>query len=136
MLITRLSPDTMHKNPAYSQAVVVAAPASLAYVGGQNGVDANGQMAAQDIASQTTQAMRNVEAALAAAGASWQDVFKMAIYLVQGHSLQAGYAAAMPFLQQIGQPPIVTALVVTGLGHPAAVVEIEAVAAIRPGAAA
>jgi enamine deaminase RidA (YjgF/YER057c/UK114 family) len=136
MLVTRLSPDTLHKNPAYSQAAVVAPGAALVFVGGQNGVDTQGQVVGPDIASQTTQAMRNVEAALAAAGASWQDVFKMAIYLAQGHSLQAGYAAAMPFLQQIGQPPIVTALVVTGLGHPAAVVEIEAVAAIRPGAAA
>ena len=37
--VQHLSPDGLHKNPAYSQAVVVTGNAKTIYVGGQNAVD-------------------------------------------------------------------------------------------------
>ena len=131
MLVTRLNPDTLHKNPAFSQVAVVAPGASLVFVGGQNGVTVEGQMAGQDVARQSAQAMHNLVAALEAAGASMHDVFKMTIYLVQGQSLQEAFAAAIPYYPRNMQPPTVSVLVVAGLANPDFLIEIEAVAAVR-----
>jgi enamine deaminase RidA (YjgF/YER057c/UK114 family) len=133
MLITRLNPDTLHKNPAFSQAAVVAPGAALVFVGGQNGVGMDGQVVAPDLGRQTEQALHNVVAALEAAGASLRDVFKMNVYLVQGQSVEAGFAAAQPFFARDVPPPTISVLIVAALGRPDCLVEIEAVAAIPPG---
>jgi len=131
-MITRLNPDTLHKNPVYAQVAVVNSGATLVFVGGQNGVDADGRLAAKDIAGQTVQTMKNVVAALNAAGASMRDVFKMTIYLVQGQPLQEAFAAAQPFLETGAQASTVSGLMVAGLANPDYLIEVEAVAAIAP----
>ena len=133
MTITRLNPDSLHKNPAFTQVAVVAPPATLIYVGGQNGVNSQGEVVGHDIASQTIQAMKNVTAALEAAGAGLPDVVKMTIYMVQGQSLQEGFAASQKLQDLQTHPPTISVIVVAGLAHPDFLVEIEAVAAITPG---
>ena len=40
--VHHLNPPTLHRNPAYSQAVAVSGGARTIYVGGQNAVDASG----------------------------------------------------------------------------------------------
>lgn len=130
MSIQRLSPDTMHKNPAYSQAVVVDGNMRFVYVGGQNGVSKEGKVVSKDIGSQSKQALLNVQAALEAAGASFKDVFKMTIFLVHGQSIQEAFGAAMQVIPPDTPPSIVTVILVAGLGVPDALLEIEAVAAI------
>ncbi len=42
--VQHLNPDGLHKNPAFSQAVVVSGSVRAIYVGGQNAVDASGQI--------------------------------------------------------------------------------------------
>ena len=42
MKITHVNPDSMLKNPAFSQAVVVEDAKKIVYIGEQNGVDASG----------------------------------------------------------------------------------------------
>lgn len=129
-----LSPDTMHKNPAFSQVAVVPASAKLVFIGGQNGVDREGKVVGSDIASQSEQAYKNVIAALEAADASLQDVFKMTIYIVQGQPLQEAFQAAQRVNPNLGSgdvtPPIVTGIFVSALANPEYLIEIEAVAAI------
>ncbi len=129
MSVTRLNPDTLHQNPAFTQVVTVTNPAKFVYVGGQNGVDKNGNVVGKDIASQSEQSFKNVIAALEAAGATLQDVFKMTVYLVQGQSLQEAFAAAQR-VQTFSQPPTVSVIMVAGLANPDFLIEIEAVAAI------
>jgi enamine deaminase RidA (YjgF/YER057c/UK114 family) len=129
-VITRLNPDTLYKNPAFSQAVVVDKQAKLVYVGGQNGVNAKGEVVGEDITAQSAQAYRNVIAALEAAGATMADVFKMTIYLVQGHSFADAYGAVMPLIDPKLPPPTVSGMMVVGLANPKYLIEIEAVAAI------
>ena len=136
MTITRLNPDTLHKNPAFTQVAVVQPPATLVFVGGQNGVNTQGEVVGQDIAIQTVQAMKNVTAALEATGATLRDVFKMTIYLVQGQSLQEGFAASQQFWTPDTPAPTISVIVVAGLAHPDFLIEIEAVAAINTGARA
>jgi enamine deaminase RidA (YjgF/YER057c/UK114 family) len=133
MVFERLNPDTLHKNLAFTQVAVVSSRAKLVFVGGQNAVNAKGEIVGKDIASQTEQAYRNVIAALEAAGATLHDVFKMTIYIVQGQSLQEGFAAAQRVMGDGVPPPTVSGVFVAGLAHPDFLIEIEAVAAIGEG---
>ena len=130
MSIKRLNPDTLHKNPAFTQVATVEASARFVYVGGQNGVDVDGKIVGKDIASQSEQTYRNVIAALEAAGATLADVFKMNIYIVQGQSLQDAFAAVQKVQTQRTPPPTVSVLMVAGLANPEFLIEIEAVAAV------
>jgi enamine deaminase RidA (YjgF/YER057c/UK114 family) len=130
MSIKRLNPDSLHKNPAFTQVATVDSPAKFIYVGGQNAVNAEGKIVGRDIASQAEQAYKNVIAALEAAGATLADVFKMNVYIVQGQSLQDAYAAAQK-VQKVGAPPpTVSVLMVAGLANPEFLIEVEAIAAV------
>ena len=46
MGVRHINPEGLHRNPAFSQAVVVEQPAKTIYVGGQNGVDSSGRVVA------------------------------------------------------------------------------------------
>lgn len=134
MTISRLNPETLHRNPAFTQVVVVSNPQKLIYVGGQNSVNAEGKIVGDDVASQTEQAFKNVIAALDAAGATWQDVIKLTIYIVQGQSLRDAFTAAQRVQSTSAPPPAVSGFFVAGLANPAFLIEIEAVAALGSGA--
>ena len=57
--MTHLNPEGMHRNPAYSQGVVVEATARTVYVGGQNAVSPEGQVVGVgDLAAQTERPCR------------------------------------------------------------------------------
>ena len=63
----------------YSQAIRVG---GLIFLSGQIGLDpATGKLAGDDIESQTRQAMKNLEAVLKAAGASFDQVVKTTVFL-------------------------------------------------------
>lgn len=130
-MINRINPETLHTNPAFTQVATVESGARLVFVGGQNGTDGNGQIVGSDIASQSAQAFRNVLAALEAAGATMDDVVRLAIYIVQGQSLQEGFEAVMQIPEARLGPPTVTGVYVAGLARPDALIEIEAIAAVR-----
>ena len=52
----QLNPEGLHKNRAYSQAVVTTGNVRTVYVGGQNAVDASGQVVGRgDIGAQAQQ---------------------------------------------------------------------------------
>jgi enamine deaminase RidA (YjgF/YER057c/UK114 family) len=129
--IDRLSPDGLHRNPAYSQVVSVAGPIKTVYVGGQNAVDADGRVVGKgDLKVQSRQALRNVQVAVEAAGGELEHVIKWSVFLVEGQPVQEGFEAFVEIWPRDAQPPLVTAAFVTGLAHPDYLVEIEAVAAI------
>lgn len=129
MNITHINPDTMHKHPAFSQAVVVSGPSKMIFVGGQNGVDKDGKLVGVDFASQTEQAYKNVLAALEAAGATQENVVKLTVYVVQGQDIRVGFGAAQKIWGT--HATTVSVPIVAELAYPGALVEIEAVAAIE-----
>lgn len=101
------------------------------YVGGQNASDAEGNVVGKgDLAARTEQVLRNIETALAAAGAKLENVVKWTMYLVQGQSGQTGFAAFQRFWGGRAQAPAVSVVFVAGLAHPDFLVEIEAIAAV------
>jgi enamine deaminase RidA (YjgF/YER057c/UK114 family) len=130
MTITHLNPESLLQNPVFTQAITVTAPATMVFVGGQNGVGADGQVVGKDLGSQTEQAYRNLLTAFNAAGATQEDVVKLGVYLAQGQSIDAGLAAAQSVLGD--HPTTVTVLVVSGFALPDALVEIDAIAAVQP----
>ena len=79
MTVTHINPDSLHRSPAFSQGVIVEPPGRFVFVGGQNGVDGEGRVVAEDLPSQTRQALLNVIAVLEAAGATPADVVTMSV---------------------------------------------------------
>lgn len=64
----------------YSQATIAN---GVLYTAGQIALDpASGQVVAGDVVAQTEQVFRNLGAVLGAAGASWMDVAKTTVYLM------------------------------------------------------
>ncbi|MDQ0894779.1 RidA family protein [Agromyces ramosus] len=129
MEITHLNPSSLFSSPAFSQGVLVRGPGSMLYVGGQNGVDASGEIVPGGFGAQTEQALANVLAVLAEAGADQSNVVRLAIYMVEGESVDEGYAASGRVWGP--HPTAITVLKVADLGRPEALVEIEAIAAIE-----
>jgi enamine deaminase RidA (YjgF/YER057c/UK114 family) len=132
--VQHLNPAGLHRNPAYSQAVVVSGDVRTVYVGGQNAVDSAGGLVGKgNIKAQTEQVLRNVEAALAAGGARLEHVVKWNVHIVQGQPLQPGFEAFQRAWGDRPNPPIVTMAFVAGLASPDFLVEIEATAVVPQG---
>lgn len=128
MRIEHLNPEGLHQNPAFSQAVSVEGPAKMVYIGGQNGVNAEGQLVGESLEAQTEQALMNVLALLNAAGAAQEDVVRLMIYLVKGQDLDTAFEVAQPVWGP--HPTAISVLVVEALAVPGALVEIDATAAV------
>jgi enamine deaminase RidA (YjgF/YER057c/UK114 family) len=124
-------PDGLLLNPAYSH-VVASSGSRTIYTAGQVSIDEHGTLVgAGDLAAQTTQVLRNVGRALAAAGATYADVVKITTYVVNykpEHRAVIG-AARAPFFSN-GKPPASTLVGVSALALPEWLVEIEAIAVV------
>jgi 2-iminobutanoate/2-iminopropanoate deaminase len=129
MNITHINPDTLHKNPAFSQGVLVEGGRTL-YIGGQNGFLPDGTLAGKDLASQTEQVYRNILEVLKAAGASQENVVKMTIYVAKGQSIQDGFAAAQKVWGNF--PTAISVVTVESLGAAGAgvLLEVDAIAVV------
>jgi 2-iminobutanoate/2-iminopropanoate deaminase len=123
--LTPVNPAALHQNPAFAQGMIVPAGAIL-FVGGQNGVDASGQLVEGGLGAQTEQALRNVIAVLEEAGASPAHVAKLTIYLDPAVDANEAYAASAKVWTE---RTAVTVLAVAP-AREGALVEIEAVAAV------
>ena len=126
-----LNPDGLPKNPAFTNVVTVTGPVKTVYIGGQDAVDASGTIVGKgDLKAQTEQILKNIQAALAAAGAQPEHVVKWTIYVVQGQSVQDGFAAFQSVWGNPPNPPVITVAFVAGLGHPDFLAEIDAIAIV------
>ena len=127
--ISLLRPEGLVQSPAFTHVAVVPPGATTIYIGGQNAVTGDGTLVGgDDVAAQTKQVMTNLHVALAAAGASVQDLVMITILLVEGADLNAAYPVAAAELA--GAAPPVVAVRVAGLGVPGALLEVSAVAAV------
>jgi len=127
MTVTHLNPASLPANPAFSHGTLLAPGGRLLVVGGQNGVTKDG-LVGDDLGAQTRQALRNVLAVLAEAGAAQPDVAKLTIHLVVGQDPAAAFAAAGEVWGH--HATAVTVLVVAALANPAFLVEIDALAQV------
>jgi enamine deaminase RidA (YjgF/YER057c/UK114 family) len=126
-----LNPDGLPKNPAFTNVVTVTGPVKTVYIGGQDAVDASGAIVGKgDLKAQTEQILKNIEAALAAGGAQLEHVVKWNVYVVQGQSLQEGFAAFQSVWGNRPNPPAISGMFVAGLAHPDFLAEIDAIAVV------
>ena len=127
--IQHINPEGMVKSPAFSQAVTTLGPGKTIYIGGQNAVDATGKVVGRgNLREQTVQVMKNIETALIECGATFSNVVKLNIFLIQGQDAVSGFQAALPFIAKASNPPAITALFVAALGNSEYLVEIDATA--------
>ena len=126
-----INPEGLPRNPAFTNVVTVTGPVKTIYIGGQDAVDASGAIVGKgDLKAQTEQILKNIQAALDAAGAQPEHVIKWNIYVVQGQSVQDGFAAFQSVWGNPPNPPVITVAFVAGLGHPDFLAEIDAIAVV------
>ena len=126
-----INPDSLIKNPAFTNVVVVEGNVKTVHIGGQDAVNASGEIIGKgDVAAQTEQILANVRAALAAGGAGPEHIIKWNIYVVEGQPLQAGFAAFQNAWPEVPNPPAITGVFVSALAHPDFLVEMDAVAVV------
>ena len=132
MTVERINPEAMHTNPAFTQMIVVPANARTAIIGGQNAVNAEGEIVGKgDFAKQTKQALKNLVTCLEAVDASVDDLIQVKIYMKEGEDLRAGFGEWMKVWGQRTNPPLVTGLFVSALANPDFLIEIEATAVLK-----
>ena len=129
MPITKINPDTLPDAGAlgYTQ-TVTSPPGELIFCSGQVAIDRDGTPIPEDLASQAKIAANNVKLALAAAGATPDDVTTVRLYIVgmTPERLNA-VGGALPALFS-GTAPCATAIGVEALADPEYQVEIEVMA--------
>ena len=126
-----IDPDSLNKNPAFTNVVVVEGNVKTVHIGGQDAINASGEIVGKgDIVAQTEQILANLRAALAAGGAGPEHIIKWNVYIVEGQSLQAGFTAFQNACPQTPNPPAITGVFVSGLAHPDFLVEMDAVAVV------
>lgn len=125
-----LQPPSWAKPRGYSNGV--AARGRLVCVAGQIGWDAQQRFQTGDFLGQCRQALSNVVAVLAEAGAAPEHIVRMTWYVVdRAEYLNAGRALGDCYREIIGRHyPAMTAVEVTALMEAAARVEIEVTAVI------
>lgn len=129
--VTYLNPDSMHKNPAFSQAVVVTNPAKTIYIGAQTASDKDGQIVGKgDLAAQTAQVLKNIELCLEAAGAKPENLISWNIYLLEGQDMTPGVEVGMKWWGQRPNPPLNTVFFVSSFGPSDFLVMIDAIAVL------
>ena len=129
--IEHINPDELIKNPAFTNVITVSNPSKTIYIGEQNSNNAKGEVVGKgDLKIQTITVLKNIEAALKAAGAGFGNVIKWTIYLVEGQSLQEGFEAFQQVWGKRPDPPVITALFVASLANPDYLLGIEAVAVL------
>ena len=126
-----INPDGLLKNPAFSQVVMTQGKGKTIYIGGQDSVNAQREIIGKgDIAEQTEQVMKNLQTALAACGATFNNLVKLSIYIVQGQDLYRGFQASQKFLGNLTNPPSISGFFVAALANPDFLIEIDAIAFI------
>ena len=114
---------------AYSHAVRMG---QILFISGQLPVDAERRLVAPgDLAGQTRQVLENLTIILKEAGASWEHVAKLTIFVIGMDRIAEVREARQAFYDAQGvQPPASTAVGVAGLAIAGALIEIEAYAVL------
>ncbi len=101
----------------------------VVFVSGQVATDSDGALVGEgDAAAQSAQCLKNVEAALNAAGATRADVTKITAFLIDAGDYPAYAEARLGFFGEPG--PASSTVFVKGLVNPKFLVEIEAIAMV------
>lgn len=123
-----LNPTGLHPAPGFSH-VALAEGARVVHLAGQLGLNEDFSLAAEDLHGQTVRAMRNVEIALEAAGAGWDDVVRRTIYTLEPTQYET-ITRAIDEVTGGADHPAQTIVGITGLAVPGCLIEIECTAVL------
>lgn len=131
--VRRIQPtDLADSRPAGFTQVVAVQQGTLVFVSGQVAIDADGRLVGRgDIAAQTHQVMKNIGAALRSASATFDDLLKLTIYVVDYKP--SDRARILEVRAQYIAPDKLPASTLVGVQALAAeefMIEIEAVASV------
>jgi enamine deaminase RidA (YjgF/YER057c/UK114 family) len=131
MPVDYINPDKLHKNPAFTNVVVVTGPVKTIYIGGQNAVDVSGTIIGRgDIEAQAEQVFKNLRTALQAGGADLEHVVKWNIYTLQDQPAQPAFGVFQKVWGDRPHPPAITVVKVAALAHPDFLMEMDAIAVV------
>jgi reactive intermediate/imine deaminase len=120
---------------AFSNAVRVGS-GDLLFVSGQLAFDDDMNIVGTgDMRAQTRQVLLNIGKALEAAGATFDDVVRVQVFVTDLSDFRAIHEVRLEFFDR-GRLPASTLVKVAGLAHQDAMIEIDAVAVVGPGEAA
>jgi len=126
------NPKGLYDSKFYSQIVTVSGRGKTIYVGGQNAVNAEGEVVGEgSLELQTKQALRKIKIALESENATFDNVIKLNIYLVDGCDPAEGVRAFRETVGDLKNPPLITVVKVAGLANPSYLVEIDAIAVVE-----
>ncbi|MGW4129657.1 RidA family protein [Amycolatopsis japonica] len=134
MSTTLVNPAGLPEIPAYRQ-VSIATGSKLVFIAGQVSWDADGALVGEgDLAAQVEQCYLNIGTALAGAGATFDDVAKMTVYVVDWtpDKLALFLEGVDRAAAKLGGTPVPpgTLIGVAALDVPEHLVEVEATAVI------
>jgi enamine deaminase RidA (YjgF/YER057c/UK114 family) len=133
MTVEFLKPERLWDSTkiGFSQVVRVRNPGAIVFAAGQTPEDGQRKpMAAGDFEAQARIAFTNLKNALAAAGASFQHVVKMNVFIADIESNQDVFRKVRNEFINTGAPPASTMVEIAGLAQKQMLVEIEAVAVL------
>jgi enamine deaminase RidA (YjgF/YER057c/UK114 family) len=123
------NPEELHPAPGFSH-VTEAKGTRLVYFAGQLALDQEfGILGGDDLGEQTKAAMRNLETAMKAVGAGWDDIVRRTIYTLHPTEYEV-ITAAIDQVTGGADYPAQTIIGVTGLAVPGCLIEIECTASV------
>ena len=127
--IKRTNPPTLSTPTGYTHVVEVTGPVTTIYIAGQVALDKDGKVVgAGDMKAQAEQVFKNLEAALAAAGAKFSDVVKMNTYVTDVSQAPAIREVRARYLGPT--TPASTFVQVAALVRAELLIEIEVIAVV------
>ena len=104
---------------------------NIVFVSGCVASDEHGRtVGGDDATAQARKALENIKACLTAAGATFDNLVKMTIYLVAPQDIRPAFEAWTKASGGTTKPSTVSMLMVAGLGHPDWLIEIDAIAVV------
>ena len=129
--VKRTNPAALSAPTGYTHIVEVTGPARIIYISGQIAYDKDGKIVgAGDMKAQAEQVFKNLETALAAAGATFADVVKMNSYITDMSKVQVVRDVRARYFTDA--TPASTFVEVKGLVRPELLLEIEVIAVVAP----
>lgn len=126
------NPPSLPPSHGYSQVAAVPPGARLLFIAGQVALDSTGALVGPgDAAAQAGQVFENLRRALASEGATFADVVKLTYYVRDVAQLPAIRAMRDRYVNRAA-PPTSTLVEVRRLFRDDVLLEVEAVAAVRP----
>lgn len=124
-----INPAGVAASPNYTHVVETAARRTV-YISGQVALDAAGNLVGEnDLRAQTQQVFENLKLALAAVGATFDDVIKLNTFMLDMSQLAVMGEVRRQYVN-MANPPASTTIEVSRLFRPGILIEVEAIAVL------